>query len=407
MNPRSFSLSTWKAAALIAALVLIVPVTALGQLTIPSDGSDGAFNPTANITVDLSQAVTGSWDQPGTGAGVYDPAKWAVVFKYSEVNIPSGVTVSFANHPSGAPVVWLVQNNVTIAGTVNLNGENASPHQGVPATPGPGGFRGGAGQISQTAASGGFGPGGGSYFEGAASYGTGTAAPTYGNVQIVPLIGGSGGAGGEQWGGTRDSGAGGGAILIAASGTVTANGTVAANGGSTNDTGGPSGGAVRIIASTFAGSNNGVLSAVGNSNGGAGRIRIEANSVTFTGASQPVASVAVPASPPLIWPPDTAPTIRITKVGDVDAPADPSASFDFPNQDVTLATTTPVSVRIAAQNMPTDWTVVLRVVPRVGQDFRTNAALVSGDASSSVWEAQINAPVGFAALQVRASKPQP
>jgi len=66
-----------------------------------------------------------------------------------------------------------------------------------------------------------------------------------------------------------------------------------------------------------------------------------------------------------------------------------------------------VSVRIAAQNMPTDWTVVLRVVPRVGQDFRTNAALVSGDASSSVWEAQINAPVGFAALQVRASKPQP
>lgn len=407
MNPRSFSLSTWKAAAILAALVLFVPVTALGQLTIPSDGSDGAFNPTANITVDLSQAVTGSWDQPGTGAGVYDPAKWAVVFKYSEVNIPSGVTVSFANHPSGAPVVWLVQNNVTISGAVNLNGENASPHQGIPSRAGPGGFRGGSGPISQTAASGGYGPGGGAYYEGAGSYGTGSSAPTYGNVQIVPLIGGSGGSGGDYFGNTRDSGAGGGAILIAASGTVTANGSVNANGGATNDTGGPSGGAVRIIASTFAGNNNGVLSAVGSSNGGAGRIRIEANAVTFTGASQPVASIAVPASPPLIWPPDTAPTIRITKVGEVDAPADPSASFDFPNQDVTLSTITPVSVRIEAQNMPTDWTVVLRVVPRVGQDFRTNAALVSGDASSSVWEAQINAPVGFAALQVRASKPQP
>ncbi len=136
MNPRSFSLSTWKAAAVLAALVLFVPVAASGQLTIPSDGSDGAFNPTANTTVDLSQAITGTWNQPGTGAGVYDPSKWAVVFKYSEVNIPSGVTVSFTNHPSGAPVVWLVQNNVTVAGSVNLNGENASPHQGIPSRAG-------------------------------------------------------------------------------------------------------------------------------------------------------------------------------------------------------------------------------------------------------------------------------
>jgi len=112
-----------------AAMALCCSVV-LGLINVPSDGSDGAFNPTANVEVDLSQAVTGApgvwgepWLQPGTGTGVYDADKWAVVFKYSSVNIPSGVTVTFKNHASRAPVVWLVQGNTTIAGTVNLDGQ--------------------------------------------------------------------------------------------------------------------------------------------------------------------------------------------------------------------------------------------------------------------------------------------
>ncbi len=381
-------------------LVLLLSSAAYGQLTIPSDGSDGAFSPAANVTVDLGLAPTGTWDQPGSGAGVYDPAKWAVVFKFTEVSIPSGVTVRFANHPANPPVVWLVQGNVNIAGSVNLSGEAASPHAGVLSQAGPGGFRGGSGVISQTPASAGFGPGGGVYFEGKGTF-------TYGNVQIVPLIGGSGGGGGDWLGNTRDCGGGGGAILIAAGGTVTVNGSIIADGGASQDLGGPSGGAIRVIGNTFAGSTAGRISAVGSASGDAGRIRLEANTVTFSGASQPVASIATPASPPLIWPPQTAPTIKIVKVGEQDVSDDPNASFSFPEQDVTLSTTTAVSVRIAASNMPTDWNVVLRVVPRVGQDFTAAATLVSGNEVASEWEAQINPPVGFAALQVRANKPAP
>jgi plastocyanin len=95
------------------------PVTA--QLVIPSDGSDGVFAPTTDIVISLAEAVDGTWNvnnSANAGKGVYDADKWAVVFKYSSVNIPAGVTVRFLNHRSRAPVVWLVQGNVTIDGVL-------------------------------------------------------------------------------------------------------------------------------------------------------------------------------------------------------------------------------------------------------------------------------------------------
>ena len=103
------------------------------QLVIPSDGSDGTLNPglsPTNVVIDLSQAVPGVWNADNTanaGKGIYDASKWAVVFKYSSVNIPAGVTVSFKNHASRAPVVWLVKGDVEVNGNVNLNGATGAP----------------------------------------------------------------------------------------------------------------------------------------------------------------------------------------------------------------------------------------------------------------------------------------
>ena len=139
---------------------------ARAALNIPSDGSDGALVITANTVIDLSQAVTGNWDannSANAGKGIYDSSKWAVVFKYSSVTIQGGATVTFKNHASRAPVVWLVQGDVTINGTVSLDGQG---HQPPPllAEPGPGGFRGGAGDYAVGAAdAAGFGPGGGAF----------------------------------------------------------------------------------------------------------------------------------------------------------------------------------------------------------------------------------------------------
>src|SRR5271155_4277471 len=121
-------------------LAAFVP-SSIAQIVVPSDGSDGALNITTNIEIDLSQAVTGSWSANNSahaGQGIYDPTQWAVVFKYSSVTIASNATVTFNNHPSTAPVVWLVSSNVSIAGTVSLNGQDIAP---IPllAVPGPGG----------------------------------------------------------------------------------------------------------------------------------------------------------------------------------------------------------------------------------------------------------------------------
>ena len=76
-------------------LMLFTLLPAQADIVIPgADGSDGALTITTNTTIDLSQAVSANWDTPSPqpGKGVYDGTKWAVVFKYSSVNISSGAT---------------------------------------------------------------------------------------------------------------------------------------------------------------------------------------------------------------------------------------------------------------------------------------------------------------------------
>ena len=99
--------------------VLVTAGSVLAQIDVRSDGSDGAFKPsteTKELLVDLSKAISGTWNRAITaeeraaenapwGVGVYDAKRWAVVFKYESVVIPKGVTVRFKNHPSRAPGV--------------------------------------------------------------------------------------------------------------------------------------------------------------------------------------------------------------------------------------------------------------------------------------------------------------
>lgn len=159
----------------VAALALAWCSVGVAQIIVPgADGSDGAFSPTTNTVVPLQDAPSGPWNGPNTmpGKGVYDPNQWAVVYRFTSVNIPANVTVTFTNHPSRAPVVWLVSGNVTINGTINLNGQQQT-NVLVPAEPGPGGFRGGRRAVAAgQPGSAGFGPGAGDYPEGTGSYGT-------------------------------------------------------------------------------------------------------------------------------------------------------------------------------------------------------------------------------------------
>lgn len=384
-------------------------LTASHALPVPSDGSDGNFSPTTNIEVDLSQAITGTWDQNNTaniGKGVYDPAKWAIVFKYSEVNIPKGVTVTFKNHPANPPVVWLVSGNVTIAGTVSLDGRN-SLNDAIgklnPTLAGPGGFRGAA--DGPTGSGPGYGPGGA---ESDYNGGNGRYNGSYGNPQILPLIGGSGGGAGET---VEGAGAGGGgAILIAAGGAIQHTGTLRANGGSTTRGGsyGPgsgSGGAIRLIADTVTGSGSVSALAGDNLTGSTGRIRIETSNLAPAITINPNTIAVAPASPPILWPADNAPSTRIVSIDGIATPLDPTAPLTT-SSDVGIAKNGNVDVIIETKNFPTSGNVRLRVGPKYGNFSLVNATLISGgNFTAASWKATLTFNPGFSALQVIATVP--
>ncbi|QQS10329.1 MAG: hypothetical protein IPK69_06830 [Phycisphaerales bacterium] len=417
-----WSVCAWRGAEIVAAVTLLgagpgLSERATAQIVVPgANGSDGALTITTNTTIDLGLAATAAWDSnsPVSGQGVYDADKWAVVFHYTSVSIAAGRTLTFANHPSRAPVVWLVSGDVVIDGVVNLSGESDNAII-RPKNPGPGGFRGAQNCNGTIPGSAGFGPGGGIINDGAMCgqnfrgiagfgeagvYGSNTSA-TYGGPTLRPLVGGSGGALYLGNGG----GAGGGAILIAATGSVTVNGQILANGGF-RDWGG-SGGGIRIVASSILSTNStGVLQALGGQNGGKGRIRLErTNATTLVNVDPaPTEGIIANGGTALIWPTASAHTVRILSIGGVDISADPRSQLDLVNVDRFLPNVGGVEVVIATTNVPaTEGAVKLRNVPLGGYDALVTPTLIGGTLSSAMWRATVTPAARANVLQAMAS----
>jgi hypothetical protein len=348
--------------------------------------------------IDLSRATYGvSWtnsNSGNSGNGIYDSNQWAVVFKYSSVNISNNATVNFLNNATHAPVIWLVSGDVTINGSINLDGQPGSVNPTDTAEPGPGGFRGG--NYYGT----GFGPGGGfaifTYDIGFYS----TTAHAYGNPQIVPLIGGSGGFGYSGSGG----GGGGGAILIVAAGNITFNGgTCHANGGAAYRATG-SGGGIRLVASQILG--NGTIQATGDApNAANGRIRLECTN-TVSGllsiTPTPSAITLLPNSAPLIFPSTnaTATIVSISHPGQMYAvPADPKAAIaNTGNDDLRIVTTNVITIRVETQNFPTNGTVQVYIKPRdSAQTILSTNVPISGNFNDALWQLTTTAPLDYPA----------
>lgn len=364
-------------------VLLFVAVTSSpsrGDIDVNSDGSDGNLALGADFEFDLSTAASlcdcdgidqggdldfiddeCRWDCPSpvAGQGVYDREQWAIVYKWTSVTIPAGVTVTFStNHYSRAPVVWLVQGTVQIDGTLSVDGQSSNTGDSVIfPEPGPGGFRGGRATAGSTVfGSPGFGPGahctcaGGSY----GTAGGGGSGTEYGNDAALPLIGGSGGGAC----GTSEGGGGGGAILVAANQSISVNGFVLARGG--NGSGG-SGGAIRLVADSVFGS--GLLRAQGGSgsSAGVGRIRVEANDVQLV---YPGVPLFVEDLPTFIFPPANSPKLRAITLGGVGVPSDPSGVIDDPTEaDIGIATLDPVTLEIEAENFPVGTVVDVHIMP--------------------------------------------
>ena len=242
-------------------------------------------------------------------------------------------------------------------------------------------------------------------------------AKAYGSALLQPLIGGSGGGGGR--GGTTypgsGGGGGGGAILIASSGTLTVTGTIDAmggDGGGLDGTGiggqgaGGSGGAIRLVATTITGNTNGKLYANGgciNDNnqrrqfcgfagsgshygGSDGRIRLEAEAITFPGGGSTPAYTADLPGPVFIA---EAPSLRIASIAGQAVPANPTG-----NADVTLPASTTGAVEVVFQtvNVPLGNTVLLRVVPAYGQPTEGQSSAIIGTAANGTTNVSVTLP---------------
>ncbi|PPT74435.1 hypothetical protein XaplCFBP3122_16720 [Xanthomonas arboricola pv. populi] len=433
---------------LVAALLALLPVAGAQAFNSGSTGADGALNPTVNTEVEL----------PASG-----------ILNYTTVNIPAGVTVKFKRNTTNTPVYLLASSDVTIAGTIDVTGQDAKAtgtygdgaqgDDGIPGEAGPGGWAGGRGgrdDAQQRAAiirgGSGLGPGGGpggvegsdgcnaatgyykyvgmggAYASNAVkAYGNSCYTPAvpytvgYGSALLQPLVGGSGGGGGR--GGTNypasGGGGGGGAILIASSGTLRVTGKIDAtggDGGGLSGTGaggqgaGGSGGAIRLVASTVAG--NGALVAAGgciNQNnarrqrcgssgssdqfgGSEGRIRVEGESITFTGTSTP-AYVRGDVGPVFIA---NSPSLRISSVAGKAVPAAPTGI-----NDVTLpaSTTQAVVVQFESINVPVGNTIKLRLVPAYGATSEVVTPAIAGSTAAGTTQVSVTLPQGPSTLQ--------
>jgi len=128
--------------------------------------------------------------------------------------------------------------------------------------------------------------------------------------------------------------------------------------------------------------------------------------MALTDLGIPLASVATLAGPPVIWPEDATPAVKIISVGPATVSNDPLADMiEEPDVRITPDQAQNLTITIAAQFVPLDWTVSVRLVPRSGADSVVNAIFQSGDATASVWTAQLSLNDGFSALQAAAVAP--
>lgn len=408
--------------ALLGALLLTAAVSVRAQNTFSSGstGADGPFSPTTSQTILV----------PESG-----------VFNFTTVNIPTGVTITYArNALNNRPVTILASGDVVIAGTINVDGRNGNTN-GFGGTGGPGGFSGGAGGYGfDQSFSGvpGEGPGGGGGGLGSASstpgsgggggFGTngasgqtspngGQAGLRFGTVTIIPLIGGSGGGGGASVSNNRGgaAGGGGGGILIASSGSITITGNISARGGfgaiGNAGGGGGSGGAIRLIANTVSG--NGNLNASGGGGGGAnvsfgggaggqGYIRIEAFDFNgFVGTSTPSNIISFALPHPVTSP--TAPSLRIASIGGVNAPSSPLGTLQgVPDVIVPSTQTNPVTVALEASNLPLGTIIQVTLTPSKGARTTVQSTGLTGTEATSTATASINLPGGISVVSALA-----
>lgn len=404
-------------AAFITCGALLGVTHAQGVFVSGSDGTDGAFEPTQDVEILVTK-----------------PA-----YHYTRINIPQGVTVTFQKTANNHPVVWLSQEAVNIAGTVDVAGKAAVGSTG--GTGGPGAWNGGNGALAAAgspdvtlAAKSGQGPGGGLAGLGNNQHGAGAGHATqgqtgtggtsggqpYGNNYGLPLLGGSGGAGASFNTGNvvgAGGGGGGGAIRIASSTRITVTGSILARGGdgtrTTNpdtggtsyDGGGGSGGWIKLMANFMDIGEAATLNARGGATAGSGgvgatgRVRLEAYGRNIGSGAfiQPPASFASPIEFTL---PQDFPGIRIASINGQTV-TNPAGQPSLP--DLTLAESGPVTIVVQGRNIPLGTQPRILLLPTDAPRSEVLGSALDGTFALSTSTAELSFPGGVTQVVVTVS----
>jgi hypothetical protein len=378
-----------------------VVILATGDVTIA-----GSLNVRGNSSPNVGAAGDGNQGddgQPGKGGpGGFDGGKGGNDLGGAPLLVSFFAGTGLGPGGGGGGASWLTSTNCDCRGCSTSGFSKSEPGAG-------GGFGAAAGAAGDA-----------SCVLGSVNYVQPQGGPSYGSTLLLPLIGGSGGGGGG--GGSTFAGSGGGggggAILIASSGTVSVTGSVLADGGASGSTagggcgstgGGGSGGAIRIIATTIAG--NGTISAAGGGAGGIGtcgsvdrvvqgsagapgRVRLEAETITRTAASNPVATSDLPGNVFVAG----FPTLTISSVAGVPAPSTPTGTADIT---LPAGTPNPVTVVFTTSNVPVGNTVLLKVIPQTGATSSAISPALTGSTASATASVSVNLPVGPSVLQAQ------
>lgn len=383
---------------IIKPLLMIVFLSGLAQFasaqTVDSEssGADGALNiADGQGEIDFDPVALGiDTDQDG-------------IFHFTTISVGTGTTVRLSAHHLPGPVYWLATGAVTIEGTLDLTGQDGQTYTEIanngsryPAEPGAGGYPGGLGDYRYEPTSSptvGSGPGGGAtHVEGGRS-----GTHDYGSVFCVPLIGGSGGAGGFSgqynsiFANGGGGGAGGGAILIASSERISVSGSIDVRGGSgsggasyrgkSSAGGNGSGGEIRLVAPT--------VDVTGSLHAGTGRLRIEAYTKNLSGSTSPVPALGTPFK---LFLPTTQPTrLLVTSVGG-ETISNPTGSFVTP--DALIGTTNAVDIVVSTEQVPVGTTVTLTLLEETGTQ-RSLTGTVTGTLSNGTATVNTTLPSGY------------
>jgi len=152
---------------------------------------------------------------------------------------------------------------------------------------------------------------------------------------------------------------------------------------------------------------SGEISCVGGtgfSPGDSGRLRIEANSLAASLRNSPDTIAIPPASPPVIWPSDSAPTVRIVSVDSLSVPGDPTAPL-ISSADVAMQNNNPAVIVMETKNFPIEGLVQVRAAQKWGSASWKTAVYVSGNQAQALWRTTNTFVKGYTTLQARATAP--